>query len=270
MVADNADHHRTAFTVSVDACAGTGISAVDRAATARALADPEARPADFRRPGHMFPLRAHPDGIGGRAGHTEASLELALRAGVQPVTVISELMNEWGEPAGRNAAEAFAQRFGLPIVDTAELLAPVEPVAPIRLPTEYGTFETSLVREPDGLEHLILTLGDIDSGRAGPRPHPLRVRDRRPVRVTSLRLRRPAAAVPRADRGGRRGVSSSTSEDTRAGASGSRTSSAPTRSRTRAPTRSMPTCASACRPTLVTSSRRRGCWPTSESSTRSC
>ncbi len=163
MVAENADLHRTAFTVSVDACAGTGISAADRASTARALADPHASASDFRRPGHMFPLRAHPDGIRGRAGHTEASLELGLRAGREPVMVISELMTEWGEPAGRRAAEGFAQQYNLPIVDTAELLALAEPARAVRLPTEYGAFETTLLREPDGLEHLVLTLGDIES-----------------------------------------------------------------------------------------------------------
>jgi 3,4-dihydroxy 2-butanone 4-phosphate synthase/GTP cyclohydrolase II len=164
MVGENSDPHRTAFTVSVDACAGTGISAADRAATARALADPGAAPSDFRRPGHMFPLRAHPDGIRGRAGHTEASLELGRRAGIEPVMLISELMTEWGEPADRDAAEAFARRYGLAIVDTAEILALAHPPEPIRLPTDYGTFDTRLVQEPDGLEHLVLTLGKVDSG----------------------------------------------------------------------------------------------------------
>ena len=171
MVGENTDAHRTAFTVSVDACAGTGISAADRAATARALADPAARPGDFARPGHMFPLRAHPDGIRGRAGHTEASLELARLAGVAPVTVISELMTEWGEPAGRAAAVAFAERFGLPLVHTSELIAAVAPVRSVPIPTDNGTFEVRLAQEADGLEHVVLTLGEV----AGPEPVLVRI-----------------------------------------------------------------------------------------------
>jgi 3,4-dihydroxy-2-butanone 4-phosphate synthase/GTP cyclohydrolase II len=159
MVAENTDSHRTAFTVSVDACAGTGISAEDRTATARALADPAARPEDFSRPGHMFPLRGHPDGVAGRAGHTEASLELARLAGVTPVTVICELMTAAGGTANRVEAQAFAERFDLPLLDVAELVA-APPAPAVPLPTDHGTFAVRLV-EGDDLEHLVLTLGDV-------------------------------------------------------------------------------------------------------------
>ena len=179
MVATNTDAHRTAFTVSVDAAAhtSTGISASDRATTARMLADPAATPTDFTRPGHMFPLRGHPRGLRGRAGHTEASLELARLAGVTPVTMICELMTERGEAAGADEILAFAKRFDLPVVDTSELLAALdeetisEETAPVPLPTSHGTFVARLLRTaPDGLEHLVLTLGDIGS------PEPVLVR----------------------------------------------------------------------------------------------
>ena len=179
MVAANTDAHRTAFTVSVDAAAhtSTGISASDRAVTARMLADPTATPGDFTRPGHVFPLRGHAGGLRARAGHTEASLELARMAGVTPVTVICELMTELGEAAGRDAILAFAERFDLPIVDTGELLTALdeetisEETAPVPLPTSHGMFDARLLRTaPDGLEHLVLTLGDIHS------PEPILVR----------------------------------------------------------------------------------------------
>jgi 3,4-dihydroxy 2-butanone 4-phosphate synthase/GTP cyclohydrolase II len=164
MVAHNTDPHGTAFTVSVDVAAGTstGISASDRAATARALADPAARPADFVRPGHVFPLRAHQDGLRGRAGHTEASVALAELAGLTPVMVICELADADGEMVRRDDALAFAREHELALVDTCDLVAPtLEETDPVMLPTAGGPLQARVVStQPDGLEHVVLTVGD--------------------------------------------------------------------------------------------------------------
>jgi 3,4-dihydroxy 2-butanone 4-phosphate synthase len=101
MVPRNTELHKTAFTVSVDYLPGTttGISAADRAATVRALMDPGSRPADFARPGHIFPLRAHPQGVRGRPGHTEAAVDLARLAGKSASGVICEVANDDGTMA---------------------------------------------------------------------------------------------------------------------------------------------------------------------------
>jgi 3,4-dihydroxy 2-butanone 4-phosphate synthase/GTP cyclohydrolase II len=168
----NTEPHGTAFTVSVDAAAGTstGISAADRAVTLRALADPAATPADFVRPGHVFPLRAHPDGLRGRGGHTEASVELLRLAGLTPVAVICELVADDGEMLGHEGVQRFAAEAGLHRLDVAEIAAAAEAVPPTRvrelavapLPTRHGDFSARLLRTaPDGLEHLVLTLGDL-------------------------------------------------------------------------------------------------------------
>jgi 3,4-dihydroxy 2-butanone 4-phosphate synthase/GTP cyclohydrolase II len=167
MVADNTDRHRTAFTVTVDALEGTttGVSAADRAATARKLADPAARPEEFARPGHMFPLRAHADGVLGRPGHTEAAVDLAELAGLDPITIISELTRPDGEMARGEDVLDFARRHGLPVIGIADLIAARREaleVPAIPLPTAHGDFTARLVRtEPDGGEHLVLTLGDL-------------------------------------------------------------------------------------------------------------
>ena len=123
MVRRNTDAHATAFTVSVDhAETSTGISAFDRSRTAIALTEPDALPEHFRRPGHLFPLIAHPDGVLGRRGHTEAAVDLARLAGFRPLGVICEVMRDDGEMARLDDLRAFAARHRLRIGTVAALV----------------------------------------------------------------------------------------------------------------------------------------------------
>ena len=123
MVVHNTERHQTAFTVSVDLRAGTttGVSATDRGATIRSLADPATRPEELARPGHIFPLRARPGGVLERAGHTEAAVDLAGIAGVAPVVLVAELTDPDGEMARGAQAVSFAEQHGMPVVSIAEL-----------------------------------------------------------------------------------------------------------------------------------------------------
>lgn len=123
MVRDNADPYRTAFTVSVDARDGvtTGISAADRARTARLLADPRSTPGDFVAPGHLFPLRAHPGGVLARRGHTEAAVDLTVRAGLPPVGLICEIAGSDGRMLRGPHLAAFARAHGMPLVTISQL-----------------------------------------------------------------------------------------------------------------------------------------------------
>ena len=123
--ATNADQFRTAFTVTVDAAVGTttGISAADRAATLRALADPSTRPAQLNRPGHISPLRARPGGVLQRPGHTEAAVDLARLAGRAPAGVLSELVLDDGSMARLPELQAFARAHRLPLISIADLIA---------------------------------------------------------------------------------------------------------------------------------------------------
>ncbi len=125
MVPNNTESHRTAFTVSVDVRHGTstGISAADRARTLRALADPKMRASDFARPGHVFPLRARPGGVLERPGHTEASSDLAGLAGLRPLGVLCEVVNDDGTMARLGDLEAFSKRHGLVMITIADLIA---------------------------------------------------------------------------------------------------------------------------------------------------
>ena len=125
MVPDNADGFRTAFTVSVDLRLGitTGVSSADRAATIRALAAAGATPADFTRPGHVFPLRAQAGGVAARAGHTEAAVDLCRLAGLRPAGVLCEIMNADGSMARRPQLEAFAATHDLKLGSIADLIA---------------------------------------------------------------------------------------------------------------------------------------------------
>lgn len=122
--AANSDQFRTAFTVSVDLAEGTstGISAADRAATLRALANPSARPAQFNRPGHIFPLRARPNGVIERPGHTEAAVDLARLAGRSPAGVLSELVLDDGGMARLPELQVFARTHHLPLISIADLI----------------------------------------------------------------------------------------------------------------------------------------------------
>jgi 3,4-dihydroxy 2-butanone 4-phosphate synthase/GTP cyclohydrolase II len=162
MVADNTERHSTAFTVTVDALDGTttGVSASDRAVTARKLADPNARPRDFSRPGHMFPLRAHAEGVLGRTGHTEAAVDLGRMAGLDPVMVICELTRQDGAMVRGEDVADFAARFDLTVVDIKDIVAArkAERAVPsIPLPTAYGEFTATLIAD----EHLVLSMGDL-------------------------------------------------------------------------------------------------------------
>lgn len=125
MVPKNTEYLKTAFTVSVDYIHGTttGISAADRAATVRALMDQTAGSEDFARPGHIFPLRAHPDGVLGRPGHTEAAVDLARLAGKRPSGVICEVANDDGTMARLPDLEVFCETHGLPLVTIRDLIA---------------------------------------------------------------------------------------------------------------------------------------------------
>lgn len=170
MVADNADTHGTAFTVSVDAAGtGTGVSAADRARTARALADPDVRADQLRRPGHVFPLRARDGGVLVRAGHTEAAVDLLTAAGLSGVGVISELVAEDGSMRRGADLTRFARQHDLPILAIADLVRHrhatqrlVEPFANAGMPTEFGTFRAVAYRNTvDGGEHLALVMGDV-------------------------------------------------------------------------------------------------------------
>jgi 3,4-dihydroxy 2-butanone 4-phosphate synthase / GTP cyclohydrolase II len=175
MVTENTESQGTAFTVSVDLKFGTttGISAADRAATIRGLANPSTTAADFLRPGHVFPLQAREGGVLKRPGHTEAAVDLARLAGLQPAGVLCEIMNEDGTMARGAALKAFAERHALPLLTVADLIAYrrsreriVECTAQARLPTEHGTFQVYVYRSKlDDSEHLALVKGEV-AGRA--------------------------------------------------------------------------------------------------------
>jgi len=171
MVQNNTESHRTAFTISVDVLRGTttGISAQDRAATIRALADPKAKAVDFRRPGHIFPLQARQGGVLKRAGHTEAALDLTRLAGVEPVGVLCEIVNEDNSMTRGTHLHRFAKEHGLPIISIADLIRYrrkteklVRPVSEAKLPTEYGHF-TAIVYQSmlDDVQHIALVKGEI-------------------------------------------------------------------------------------------------------------
>jgi 3,4-dihydroxy 2-butanone 4-phosphate synthase/GTP cyclohydrolase II len=171
MVSRNTDNHCTAFTVSVDAASvTTGISAFERAATVRALIDPATKPADLRRPGHIFPLQAMEGGVLRRAGHTEAAIDLAKLAGLEPAGVICEIMNEDGSMARVPQLFAFCAQHGLKIVTIADLIhyrmkkeKLVWRSATAELPTAYGNFDLiGYANNIDNKTHLALTMGDIN------------------------------------------------------------------------------------------------------------
>ena len=176
MVADNTDAHGTAFTVSVDhSSTGTGVSAGDRTATVRALADPATQPGELRRPGHVFPLRARAGGVLVRAGHTEASVDLTTMAGLSGVGVITEITADDGTMPSGESVVAFAEEHGLPVLAIADLVRYrraterlVEQVATSGMPTAFGTFRAVAYRSTlDGSEHLALVMGDVsETGRS--------------------------------------------------------------------------------------------------------
>jgi 3,4-dihydroxy 2-butanone 4-phosphate synthase / GTP cyclohydrolase II len=170
MVASNTDAHGTAFTVSVDAVStGTGVSAADRATTVHALAADSTRPAQLRRPGHVFPLVARAGGVLVRAGHTEAAVDLTTMAGLSGVGVIGEIVDEDGSMRRGASLTQFALEHGLPILAIADLIRHrraterlVELIGSAQMPTEFGNFRAMAYRSTlDGTEHLALVMGDI-------------------------------------------------------------------------------------------------------------
>ena len=173
MVSDfeNSDPKRTAYTVSVDADAAvtTGISAADRARTIALLAEPESTAADFRRPGHVFPLAARDGGVLVRAGHTEASVDLVRLAGLKPAAAICEILNDDGTMKRLPDLREFADRHGLPLVSVEQLIRHrrmtetlVRRIAEASLPTDFGEFRITIYgNDIDRLEHVALVHGDI-------------------------------------------------------------------------------------------------------------
>ncbi len=171
-LAANTERMRTAYTISVDAAEGvtTGISAADRARTIRLLADPRTQPGDLARPGHVFPLRYREGGVLRRAGHTEASIDLARLAGLHPSGILAEIVNDDGTMARVPELARFKEQHGLKFCTIQDLIAYrrqreklVERVETIHLPTDYGDFQLHLYRNRlDDKHHLALVKGTID------------------------------------------------------------------------------------------------------------
>lgn len=171
MVNNNTALHETPFTVSVDllghGCT-TGISAHDRAKTVQALIDPATRPEDLGRPGHIFPLRARRGGVLRRAGHTEATIDLARLAGMEPAGVLVEIMNEDGTMARMPQLVEIAGRHGLKIISIKDLIefrlktdSLIEEIVRVDMPTKYGHFKLIAFKEKNSNnEHLALIKGD--------------------------------------------------------------------------------------------------------------
>ena len=172
MVQDNTARLGTAFTVSVDVLKGatTGISANDRAATIKALLDPNTRAEDLGRPGHIFPLRYMEGGVLKRAGQTEASVDLARMAGLQPAGVICEIMADDGTMARMDDLTVFSERHGVKIVSVADIIKYrraherlIERAAEARIPTEHGEFTAVSYRSiVDTQEHVAFVKGPIN------------------------------------------------------------------------------------------------------------
>ncbi len=176
MVAQNREMYRTDFTVSVDASreVTTGISAHDRAETIRTIANPKSTPDDLVQPGHVFPLRAKDGGVLRRAGHTEAAVDLARMAGLQPAGVLCEILHDDGTMARLPELMEFRKKHGLRICTIQSLIAHrrlkeklVEAEQVVKLPTDYGDFDLHLYRSKlDGAHHLALVKGKISKTRA--------------------------------------------------------------------------------------------------------
>ena len=169
-VEENTSMLGTPFTVTVDLLEGctTGVSAHDRAATIRALADPDRKPSDFGRPGHINPLYAQDKGVLRRAGHTEAAIDLARLAGLQPASALIEILNEDGTMARMPQLQEVAKRFGLRIITIKDLISYrlqreslVEKGVEADMPTEHGHFRIVPFRQKsNGLEHVALFKGE--------------------------------------------------------------------------------------------------------------
>jgi 3,4-dihydroxy 2-butanone 4-phosphate synthase/GTP cyclohydrolase II len=175
MVSENTAVHETAFTISIEARGRTttGISAHDRAATIAALLDPNAKPADFLRPGHTFPLRARDGGVLVRAGQTEAAVDLARLAGLYPAGVIVEIMDDDGTMMRLPKLKEFAKRHGLRLITVKDLIAYrmrneklVNRIAEFALPTTHGEFRgIAYETRIDDVAHVAMVMGDIGDGK---------------------------------------------------------------------------------------------------------
>lgn len=170
MVSKNTDNHETAFSVSIDHVdTTTGISAYERAYTMKKCADDAARPGDFRRPGHVFPLRAKKGGVLVRTGHTEATVDLCRMAGLKPVGICCEIMNDDGHMARTPDLIAFARKHGLVFITVADLVAyrkahekMVHRVAEADLPSKYGNFKIiAYENDLDDLCHVAIVKGEV-------------------------------------------------------------------------------------------------------------
>ena len=173
MVANNTDNHETAFTVSVDyKDTTTGISAEERGLTARMCVAEDVRPADFRRPGHMFPLIAKEGGVLERNGHTEATVDLMRLAGLKPCGLCCEIMREDGTMMRAEELHAFAKEHKLPYMTIKELQEYrkvheklVECVSVVKMPTKYGNFMAHCyINKLTGEHHVALVMGEIADG----------------------------------------------------------------------------------------------------------
>lgn len=174
MVKKNTDNHETAFTVSIDHVdTTTGISAYERGITARKVVEETAKPEDFRRPGHMFPLVAKPMGVLERNGHTEATVDLMKLAGLKPCGLCCEIMREDGYMARLPYLIEFAKKYGLKLITIADLITYrknheklVECVAKAKMPTHYGDFTIhGYINKLNGEHHVALTMGDVADGK---------------------------------------------------------------------------------------------------------
>jgi len=175
MVNNNTALHETAFTVSIDllghGCT-TGISAQDRSKTIQAIIDPNTKPEDLGRPGHIFPLRAKRGGVLRRSGHTEAAIDLARLAGMEPVGVLVEIMNEDGTMARLPELRELAVKLDMPLISIKDLIeyrlqqdSLIEEMVKVDMPTKYGHFTLHVFRErnnPESGEHLAMVKGTWD------------------------------------------------------------------------------------------------------------
>ena len=173
MVSKNTDNHETAFTVSIDAAnTTTGISAAERSVTAMACVAEDAKPSDFRRPGHMFPLLAKPNGVLEREGHTEATVDLCRLAGLKECGLCCEIMREDGTMMRTPELMELAKRFGLTFITIKDLQEYrkcheklVDREAAVHMPTKYGDFTAyGYVNRLNGEHHVALVKGDIGDG----------------------------------------------------------------------------------------------------------
>lgn len=174
MVRTNTDNHETAFTISIDhVSTTTGISAKERSITAIACVQDDAKPEDFRRPGHMFPLLAKPNGVLERDGHTEATVDLCRLAGLRPCGLCCEIMREDGTMMRTTELKALADKWGITFISIRELQnyrkchdILVDRMAEVNLPTKFGNFRAfGFVNRLNGEHHVALVKGEIGNGQ---------------------------------------------------------------------------------------------------------